>query len=100
MDQHAAHEKVNYERFLAEFKERKIHSQNIFPSLIINLSGREKQAAMEHLDYLKKTGFEVEDYGGNDVKLSALPANLIGLDGKDVFTELVDKLHQYAINHQ
>lgn len=89
MDQHAAHEKVNYERFLAEFKERKIHSQNIFPSLIINLSGREKQAAMEHLDYLKKTGFEVEDYGGNDVKLSALPANLIGLDGKDVFTELV-----------
>ena len=89
MDQHAAHEKVNYETFLAEFKERKILSQNIFPALVINLSGREKQAAMEHIDYLKETGFEVEDYGGNDVKLSALPANLIGLDGKEVFTELV-----------
>ena len=89
MDQHAAHEKVNYETFLAEFKERKILSQNIFPAPVINLSGREKQAAMEHIDYLKETGFEVEDYGGNDVKLSALPANLIGLDGKEVFTELV-----------
>ena len=89
MDQHAAHEKVNYERFLAEFKERKIHSQNIFPAMVINLSGREKQAVLENTNYLKETGFEVEDYGGNDVKLSALPANLIGLDGKEVFTELV-----------
>lgn len=89
MDQHAAHEKVNYERFLAEFKERKILSQNIYPPLVINLSGREKQAALENTDYLKRYGFEVEDFGGNDVKISALPANLIGLDGRAVFTELV-----------
>ena len=89
MDQHAAHEKVNYETFLKEFKERKIHSQNVFPAIIVNLSGREKQAAMEHVDYLKEYGFEIEDYGGNDVKISALPANLIGLDGKEVFSEIV-----------
>ena len=89
MDQHAAHEKVNYETFLKEFKERKIHSQNVFPAIIVNLSGREKQAAMEHVDYLKEYGFEIEDYGGNDVKISALPANLIGLDGKEGFSEIV-----------
>ena len=38
---------------------------------------------MEYVDYLKEYGFEIEDYGGNDVKISALPANLIGLDGKE-----------------
>ena len=88
MDQHAAHEKVNYETFLKEFKNRTIHSQNIFPPLMINLSSREKVAVMSHTDYLSKTGFEVEDFGGNDVKLSAVPANLLGLDSREVFMEL------------
>ncbi|SEQ56597.1 DNA mismatch repair protein MutL [Lachnospiraceae bacterium NE2001] len=89
MDQHAAHEKVNYETFLAEFKERKIHSQNMFPPEIVSLTNAEKQAVLENTEYLREYGFEIEEFGGNDVKLSAMPANLIGLDGREVFTELV-----------
>ena len=89
MDQHAAHEKVNYETFLAEFKERKIHSQGIFPPEVVSLSSAEKLAVMNNIDYLKNYGFEIEEFGGTDVKLSAMPANLIGLNGREVFTELV-----------
>lgn len=92
MDQHAAHEKVNYETFLAEFKSRKVVSQQIFPPVIINLSSQEKTAVMENSDIIARYGFEMEDFGDNDVKLSALPSNLIGLDGKDIFLELASYL--------
>ncbi len=89
MDQHAAHEKVNYERFLAEFKQREIHSQKLFPPKIITLSAAEKEAVVESFSLLEKSGFEIEDFGGNEIKLSALPVNLLGLSGEDVFMELV-----------
>ena len=89
MDQHAAHEKVNYETFLEEFKNRKILSQNLFPPEMISLTNKEKVAVLENVDYLKQYGFEIEDFGANDIKLSAMPANLIGLDGREVFNELV-----------
>ena len=92
MDQHAAHEKVNYETFLAEFKNRQILSQNIFPPEVIALSSREKLAVMENLDYFEKTGFVVEDFGGNDVKISAVPANLLNLNSRDVFMEMASYL--------
>ena len=92
MDQHAAHEKVNYETFLAEFKERRIHSQNLFPPEVVALSSAEKTAVLENEEYLKQYGFEIEDFGGNDIKLSTMPANLIGLNGRDVFTELASYL--------
>lgn len=89
MDQHAAHEKVNYERFLKEFKTRTIHSQRIFPPKLFTLTAAEKTAVLNSLPLLEKTGFELEDFGGNEVRLSALPANLLGLSGEDVFAELV-----------
>ncbi len=92
MDQHAAHEKVNYERFLAEFKERTIHSQRIFPPKVITLSGQDKTAVLEALPLFEKAGFELSDFGGNEVKLSALPANLLGLSGEDVFLEFASYL--------
>lgn len=92
MDQHAAHEKVNYEHFLAEFKQRSIHSQQIYPPKIITLSAPEKQAVMQSLDYFERSGFELSDFGGNEVKLSALPANLLGLSGEDIFLEFASYL--------
>lgn len=87
MDQHAAHEKINYENFLEEFKKRKIVSQQIYPSIIITLSSREKSAVMENITLFEKTGFEIEDFGDNDVKISSVPVNLVGLSGRDVFVE-------------
>lgn len=92
MDQHAAHEKVNYETFLAEFKERRIVSQQLFPPLIITLSAAEKLAVMDNIEYFNKTGFEIGDFGGNEVNISAVPVNLIGLDPKDIFLEFAEYL--------
>lgn len=92
MDQHAAHEKVNYENFLAEFKERRIISQQLFPPLIITLSAAEKIAVMENIEYFNKTGFEIGDFGGNEVNISSVPINLIGLDPKDIFLEFAEYL--------
>ena len=92
MDQHAAHEKVNYETFLAEFKERRIVSQQLFPPLIITLSAAEKLAVMENIEYFNKTGFEIGDFGGNEVNISSVPVNLIGLDPKDIFLEFAEYL--------
>ena len=94
MDQHAAHEKVNYERFLDEFTSRRIHSQSLFPPQVVSLSGSEKLAVMENIDYLRGYGFEIADFGANEVRLSAMPANLIGLDGREVFTEIVSYLSE------
>ena len=93
MDQHAAHEKVNYERFLKEFRERAIHSQNLFPPELVSLSNTEKEAVLNNTEYLSRYGFEIEDFGSNEVRITAMPANLIGLDGREVFTELIAYLN-------
>ncbi|MCR4839651.1 MAG: DNA mismatch repair endonuclease MutL [Eubacterium sp.] len=92
MDQHAAHEKVNYERFLAEFKNRRIHSQQIYPPKVITLSNADKEAVLAASELFEKAGFELSDFGGNEIKLSALPANLLGLSGEDVFLEFASYL--------
>ena len=92
MDQHAAHEKVNYEIFLKEFKERKIISQQLFPPLMITLSAAEKLAVMNNINLFKETGFEVDDFGGDEVSISAVPINLVGLEPRDIFLEFAEYL--------
>ena len=92
MDQHAAHEKVNYETYLAEFKERRIESQQLFPPMMITLSAAEKAAVMDNIDYFTKSGFELEDFGGNEVKITSIPINLIGLGARDIFLEFAEYL--------
>ncbi len=92
MDQHAAHEKVNYETYLAEFKERRIESQQLFPPMMVTLSAAEKAAVMDNIDYFTKSGFELEDFGGNEVKITSIPINLIGLGARDIFLEFAEYL--------
>lgn len=87
MDQHAAHEKVNYETFLKEFRNRSVVSQQLYPPLIVTLSAAEKTAVMNALPFFRETGFDVEDFGEQDVKISAVPVNLVGLGGREIFLE-------------
>ncbi|MCR5149340.1 MAG: DNA mismatch repair endonuclease MutL [Eubacterium sp.] len=94
MDQHAAHEKVNYERFLRAFKERSIVSQRIFPPEIISLSSLEMNAVMDNLEYFRNCGFEIDEFGGNEVKISSMPINYIDFSGRDVFLQFVSYLVQ------
>ena len=92
MDQHAAHEKVNYERFLKAFKENNIVSQRLFPPEIISLTAVEMNAVRDNLDRFAGAGFEIDEFGGNEVKINAMPVNMAGLNGRDIFIEFVTYL--------
>ena len=94
MDQHAAHEKVNYERFIREMKNKAVVSQALFPPEIISLSGSEKALCFDNLEFFEKTGFEIEDFGGNEIKINAMPVNLYGINGREAFLEFISDLSE------
>lgn len=94
IDQHAAHEKVLYERILAAAKENKHSSQLLMPPIVLTLSLSEQQAISANEEVLKRLGYEIEHFGGNEFSLRAVPADLYNLSDKDLFLEFVDELTQ------
>ena len=94
MDQHAAHEKVNYERLMADYRAKKPVSQLLSPAMIVSLSAAEELALTRHLEEFEKTGYHIEHYGGREYAISEVPANLYGVDEKDLFIEMLDELEE------
>ena len=92
IDQHAAHEKVLYERTLKSLANKEITSQMVSPPLILTLSMQEAEKLSAYQDYFRELGFEIEPFGGKEYAVSAVPANLYGLAEKDLFLELLDGL--------
>ncbi len=92
IDQHAAHEKVNYERFMEEFKNRSVTTQNLNPPIIVTLNGEHRSVLTRFLPRFSEMGFEIEPFGGNDFAIRTIPYNLYGLNEHDVFTALLDEL--------
>lgn len=92
MDQHAAHEKVKYEKLVQKLKNKKIESQNLNPPLIITVQNREKNILNAYLDYFRNLGFTIEDFGNQEVALRAVPVDLYGHDEKELFLSLLDEL--------
>lgn len=92
MDQHAAHEKVNYEAFLKDFKNKEIISQMIYPAEIISVSNVEKDVILENLQIFQRAGFMIEEFGGNEFRLQGLPFNSYGLSARDIFEEFLSSL--------
>ncbi|MGN0151524.1 MAG: DNA mismatch repair endonuclease MutL [Wujia sp.] len=92
MDQHAAHEKVNYEKLLKNLHEKEIYSQQLMPPMIITVSFAERQAIMDNFDLFMKIGYDIEEFGGNEFKINAVPGNLYGLHGREMFLEFVGSL--------
>lgn len=92
MDQHAAHEKVNYERLMKNFASKQIFSQQLMPPMVITVSYSERQAILDHYDLFMKIGYDIEEFGGNEFKINAVPSNLYGLHGRDMFMEFVSSL--------
>ena len=92
IDQHAAHEKVLYERFLKQFEKEELSSQLISPATVISLSSTEADAVEKHLPSLKKLGFEIEHFGGREYSISAIP-NILPSVNKEVWLgELISEL--------
>lgn len=92
IDQHAAHEKVKYERFIKRFKEHDIVSQTINPPMIVTLSGREKNCYLVHAEDFNALGFAIEEFGGNDYAIRGIPLDLYGYEEKEFFHEILDEL--------
>lgn len=92
IDQHAAHEKVLYERTVRTLANKEITSQMVSPPLILTLNMQEAAKLAEYQDYFQELGFEIEPFGGKEYAVSAVPANLYGLAEKDLFMELLDDL--------
>ena len=92
MDQHAAHEKVNYEKLMESFREKKIYSQGVEPPYVVTLSMAEAKVLDETKDIFQELGFTIEAFGGNEFCIRQVPANLYGLKEKELFMELLDSL--------
>ena len=92
IDQHAAHERVLYEKTLHDMKNRDYTSQYLSPPLILNLSMQEETALKEHLDIFTDIGFEIEAFGGDSYAVRAVPDNLFGIAKKELFVEMLDNM--------
>lgn len=92
IDQHAAHERVMYERTLKEMKSREYTSQYLSPPIILSLSMQEAQLLEEHIDRFTRIGFEIEHFGGEEYAVRAVPDNLFGIAKKELLMEMIDDL--------
>lgn len=92
IDQHAAHEKVYYERFVKLFKSQEIRSQYLSPPLIVSLSLEEESLLKANENYFRDFGFEIEPFGGREYSISAVPSLLLGMTEEEVFLEMLDHL--------
>lgn len=92
IDQHAAHEKVYYERFVKRFREQTVESQYLSPPLIVSLNLQEEALLKANRKYFEDFGFEIEPFGGKEYCINAVPANLCGLTEEELFLEMLDNL--------
>ena len=92
LDQHAAHEKVKYERFIKHYHEKEILSQVLLPPVIVSLSGQEEVVLKECLDVFTRMGFEIEEFGGNEYALRSVPVDLYGCGEREMFLSVLDEL--------
>lgn len=93
IDQHAAHEKIYYERFVKRFREQTIESQYLSPPLIVSLNLQEEAVLKANRTYFEDFGFEIEPFGGKEYCINAVPTNLYGFDEERLFLEMLDQLH-------
>ncbi len=92
IDQHAAHEKVLYEKLMRRFKESEPMVQLVHPPMILTLSLTEIELLRNHMEDFKRMGFEFESFGGQEYALRGVPSDLYGFTGKEMVVELLDEL--------
>lgn len=92
IDQHAAHERVLYEKTLKGMKTREFTSQYLSPPIILNLSMQEEEILNTHIDNFTNIGFEIEPFGGSSYAVRAVPDNLFSIAKKDLLIEMLDSL--------
>lgn len=94
IDQHAAHEKVKYERLMKQYHEKNVVSQTLMPPVIVSLTGQEESVLKEHEEEFAALGFEVEAFGGSEYALRSVPVDLYGCSEREMFLEVLDELSE------
>lgn len=92
IDQHAAHEKILYEKTMKRLSNKEYLSQMISPPIVISFSIREEEAVLKHKQVLEKLGFVIEVFGGREYCISAVPADMFGIEGRELLLEFIDHL--------
>lgn len=92
MDQHAAHEKILYERFMNHLKVKDMDTQMIMPPVIIELNMQQEDAYKRNKQAFSRLGFEIEEFGGNAYKVNGLPAGLPNVNLKQMLIDMIDGL--------
>jgi len=92
VDQHAAHEKVLYERFMKELAEKEPMTQLLQPPIILSLSMTQQQAVEENQETLQRLGYQVENFGGREYAVNGIPAHLPSVGTQELLLEVIDSL--------
>ncbi|MCR5467514.1 MAG: DNA mismatch repair protein MutL, partial [Lachnospiraceae bacterium] len=90
IDQHAAHEKVLFEKNVAMFKNKEYTSQMVSPPYVVSLNSEESTALAENMEELNRLGFVIEHFGGKEYTVSAVPDNIYSLDVKQILIDFLD----------
>lgn len=100
IDQHAAHEKVLYERTMKSLEQKEFTAQSIYPPVLLTLNMQEEELLKKYMGYFEKLGFSLEHFGGKEYAVTAVPGNLFGLDGKQLVVEIIDNLLTFHGNEK
>ncbi len=98
IDQHAAHEKVLYERLMKDLRERTFQSQLLSPPIVLNLSMQEEQLFIKYRQNFADMGFEIEEFGDRAYAVRAVPSNLPGIARHEILLDLLDSLSEISTN--
>lgn len=92
MDQHAAHEKVMFERLMRQMSEKNVISQQLLPPKVVHLDSAEHAMVISHMDLFEQTGFDLEDFGDDSIVIRAMPDDIMGVDPQSLFDALLNAL--------
>ncbi len=92
IDQHAAHEKILYERTIKRYREQEAASQQLYPPIVVTLSLSEIDVLEKYKEHFEKLGFEISGFGGREYSITAIPCELFKLTGEGFFHDLLDQL--------
>ncbi len=95
IDQHAAHEKVLYERTMKTLENHTMTSQMVSPPIIVSLSAVEQEAYERCADAFTKLGFQIEPFGGREYQITGVPGNLFSIDAKALFMDMINQCLDY-----
>lgn len=92
VDQHAAHEKVMFERLMKQQENKQVLSQQLLPPKVLHLDSVEHEAVLSHMELFEQTGFDIENFGDDSIVVRAMPDDIMGVDPQLLFDALLNAL--------